>query len=564
MLSFDPLKRTCIALAIAQTLAIPTAQAATIIVNTTGDTDGNDQACTLREAIVSIHDSSPASKGCTHSGIFGVNDTVGFHPGLNDQIIQLEQGLSLLITKNLTINGLGEDRLTIDRIASNSRIFSINNATVQINDLKITGGRDNYGGAGIRASNSNLTLSNITVSGNSEYASGSDFEFGGGIAAFDSSVSLNNCTVSDNSAWLGGGGILASGSSNFSIINSTISGNSVLVFRGGSGILMSSTASVSLTNSTVSGNSSGADGGGILVWGSSPSLSLINSTVSGNSADNNGGGIFTKGIAGVNLTNSTVSGNSAGNNGGGIHTEDLSVVNLTNSTVSSNTATSHGGGISNTNAAVDLVNSTMSNNSATKSGGGILFGGDSSNPSHRVTLINSTLTGNNAGDDGGGIGFIGGRTILKNSIISGNQADDLSDEIGGWGGIVLADRNNLFGDSTKTNAQAFGSSGATPAGSTVITATSNGTMPTALTSILQTTLKNNGGPTKTHALVVGSPAIDAGHPAVCASAPVNNKDQRGESRPAGVACDIGAFEFGASISFFVVPLSNGKKVIFGL
>jgi len=55
-------------------------------------------------------------------------------------------------------------------------------------------------------------------------------------------------------------------------------------------------------------------------------------------------------------------------------------------------------------------------------------------------------------------------------------------------------------------------------------------------------LANNGGSTLTHALLPGSPAIDAGDPAVCAAAPVNNLDHRGVARPQGSACDIGAVE----------------------
>jgi hypothetical protein len=51
-------------------------------------------------------------------------------------------------------------------------------------------------------------------------------------------------------------------------------------------------------------------------------------------------------------------------------------------------------------------------------------------------------------------------------------------------------------------------------------------------------LQDNGGPTETHALRPGSPAIDAG------SLDCPPTDQRGEARPVG-ACDIGAFELGA-------------------
>jgi hypothetical protein len=70
-----------------------------------------------------------------------------------------------------------------------------------------------------------------------------------------------------------------------------------------------------------------------------------------------------------------------------------------------------------------------------------------------------------------------------------------------------------------------------------------------LSDILNPTRANNGGPTQTHALISGSPAIDAGGP-VCTNADGNPllTDQRGEARPVDgdgdgqAACDIGAFE----------------------
>src|SRR3970282_626777 len=51
-------------------------------------------------------------------------------------------------------------------------------------------------------------------------------------------------------------------------------------------------------------------------------------------------------------------------------------------------------------------------------------------------------------------------------------------------------------------------------------------------------LANNGGPPQTHALLAGSPAIDAGSP----DCPPPATDQRGVARPQGPACDIGAYE----------------------
>jgi MYXO-CTERM domain-containing protein len=54
-------------------------------------------------------------------------------------------------------------------------------------------------------------------------------------------------------------------------------------------------------------------------------------------------------------------------------------------------------------------------------------------------------------------------------------------------------------------------------------------------------LQNNGGPTWTHALLTGSPAIDAG-------ATNLTTDQRNYVRPAGAADDIGAYEYGAILA----------------
>ena len=60
-------------------------------------------------------------------------------------------------------------------------------------------------------------------------------------------------------------------------------------------------------------------------------------------------------------------------------------------------------------------------------------------------------------------------------------------------------------------------------------------------------LQNNGGPTDTMALLLGSPAIDAGNPAGCKDAQGNLllTDQRGMPRPDkedANGCDMGAYE----------------------
>ena len=63
-------------------------------------------------------------------------------------------------------------------------------------------------------------------------------------------------------------------------------------------------------------------------------------------------------------------------------------------------------------------------------------------------------------------------------------------------------------------------------------------------------LASNGGPTRTHALLTGSPAIGAG--AACLA-----DDQRSLLR--GAVCDIGAFEFGPSPAWSAAHLRRPRS-----
>jgi hypothetical protein len=147
---------------------------------------------------------------------------------------------------------------------------------------------------------------------------------------------------------------------------------------------------------------------------------------------------------------------------------------------------------------------------------------------------------------------LGGELTLVRSLVSGNTASGYA-EIVNEGANLNAANYNVFGNSELTNAGAFGNF--TP-GATDITATSDGTNPTALVGILNTTLADNGGPTQTHALVAGSPAIDLGPSSACTAA----VDQRGEARNVdgnGAAseneCDAGAYEYKPPVAPGVCP-----------
>jgi|GEM_PF-649418 len=321
-------------------------------------------------------------------------------------------------------------------------------------------------------------------------------------------------------------------SGDLTLNNMTISGGSLPAGANGGGIV--SRGALTLNNSTISGNStSGSNrGGGIH---SSGTLVMNNSTVSGNSAGG-GGGIYSGGTLAMN--NSTVSGNSA-NSAGGIFNNGTGT--LSNSTVSGNSANSVGGGIIN-NGTVTLTNSTVSGNSGTESGG-IRNNGTG-------TLTNSTVTGNTANTRGGGI-YNGDTLTLERSLITGNTAPSAQEIENAYdflySGTINSNNFSVFGHSGQTNAQAF--YGFTPSGSDII-ATSDGTMPTALSAILDTTLQVNApGNTATHALVTGSPAVDA-----APNGPAT--DQRGVARPQGCAFDIGAFEVEQSCVVNEPPIAN--------
>jgi hypothetical protein len=254
---------------------------------------------------------------------------------------------------------------------------------------------------------------------------------------------------------------------------------------GGGGIWNDGT--LTLTNSTVSGNTAGSGGG---IWNDYGTLTLTNSTVSGNSATSGecpgygcpGGGGILNYFGTLTLTNSTVTGNS-GLLGGGIYNL-LGGADLTNSTVSGNTAADSGGGIHNWGGAVTLTSSTVSGNTADNAGGGIYNGGT-------LTLTNTVVDNDCAG---AGSGSGGG------NLESPEDTCGLDQE---------TDQVNVSTDDLKLGP-----------------------------------LADNGGPTMTHALGAGSVAIDAIPEEVCVDAdgePLTT-DQRGEPRPAGSGCDVGAFE----------------------
>lgn len=269
---------------------------------------------------------------------------------------------------------------------------------------------------------------------------------------------------------------------------------------------------VTLERVVVTGNTATAEGGGIFVNGD---LTLIDSKVLNNRA-NYGGGIYTLDpSATITISRSTVAGNTTvvfGGKGGGIATK--SRLDIDHSTISGNTST-FGGGIYVYEGTTTLVNSTVSGNDAENNGGGIYaFDG-------AVELTHSTVTANYSSAGGGLLWDSGADISFTSSIIAGNTEGG-TDHANCW-----IDGNPDYAGTNVSNDTSCGAASATM----LIVDPNLGP------------LADNGGPTKTHALLLGSPVVDA-----VASCIVSD-DQRGVTRPQGPKCDPGAVEFDA----FVVP-----------
>jgi len=489
---------------------------------------------------------------------------------------------NLVVSRSVTIQGVGQGATTIDGSAVDS-VFVISPTVVAtLADMTITNGQATDGG-GIY-NEGTLTLNRSTVSGNE--ATGDFYDYGGGILNDEGTVTLNDSTVSGNDA-IGdygdyGGGIF-NDAGTVTLNDSTVSGNDAIGDYGGyGGGILNDGGTLTLTDSTVSGNqATGYDygyGGGIDNWDGT--VTLNGSIVSGNEATGwdeygCGGGILND-EGTVTLTDSTVSDNLATSDwesyGGGIDNYyDGATLTLNNSTVSGNRATYTddpyyygawcvGGGVDNYDGTVTLTDSTVSDNQATGGeenwGGGINNEADVEGSVATMTLTNSTVSGNQAtgGEEnwGGGISndaYDGGvaTMTLTNCTVSDNEATN-------DGGGIYDDGTATLINSIVANSISGGdchSTGTVNDGGYNLVEDGTCGFPAGGDPVLGP-LQDNGGPTWTHALLPGSPAIDAIPPANC---PVDT-DQRGVTRPQGNNCDIGAYEWQPPVGGIIVPVNR--------
>jgi CSLREA domain-containing protein len=237
-----------------------------------------------------------------------------------------------------------------------------------------------------------------------------------------------------------------------------------------------------------------------------------------------GGAFLNQGTLTVRFA--TIAG-SRGDAAGAIH--NLGTLTLEQVLVAGNTAAgaNHGGGIYNAGA-MTLTNVTLSGNQAGGVGGGL-----TSAMGSESTLVNVTIANNHAANGGGIYGT--GAINMQNSIVAGNSDDEGRPDCAA---NVMSGGHNIVQE---------------PVGCGGL-----GDADLAGVDPLLGPLTDNGGISDTHALLAGSPAIDAGDDDACP-----DRDQRNFARPQGAGCDIGAFELAGEPGPAPTPTSTPPAILPG-
>lgn len=438
--------------------------------------------CTLREAI-----EDPAST------------EIGFAPGLSGPVTLAtpeKGGGVLVIDKALAITGPPAGMVVRRRVADPPfRILRVGKAgVVKLTNLTLRGGRTDLPGGGI-INFGTLTLENCKVKANTSTAHGGGIDNHGPLT-------LTNTRVTENGS---GGSTPTGGIDNHNNSRLTIS-NSVVSYNVGLG-LANDGSTLRITNSVISHNS-GATGGGISQYRGTATLDRVKVL------DNSEGGGIRLSNGEMTIINSTI----ARNVGDGVRGRNGSSYTIVGSTIANNSGIGvYSEAFMRNGVSLRLLNSTVSGNA----GGGVKTY-DDVEASAYTDVVNSTVAFN------GGVGLhVGGDNAVltfTNTVVARNGDGTTPDVTNSK--ALLGASYSLVGNGT--------GSGLTNTDGNLVGNVSPYSGPI---DPLLGSLTNNGGPTATHALLAGSPALDAGTSEGCPTT-----DQRGVARPQGPACDMGSFE----------------------
>lgn len=485
---------------------------ASLIVNTLEDELNTDGDCSLREALTAANTNAPVDACLAGDAV--LTDTVTFSVAGTITVtsqISVTAGGPLIVDGGevITTSGDGTERvwwvdtgsnLTLERMTiDNGYNFEFpptasggvynNQGILNITDCTFAG---NYASSGGGVYNDHGTLNVIASVFITNYA----VSYGGGIYSVGGALVVTQSVFLGNMADMKGSGIAVE-NGDLTVSQSIFSGNQVFAYSGcsqGGSINHWGAGHLSVDESTFTDNVNlaGGCGGGIGIYGYSGSgidTTITNSSFVNNNGASYGGGIFIGGDkSDVTVANSTFSGNTSSHNGGGISLFGFA-----------------GGSV------LTVVDSTFTSNHVSYYAGGGIYVSDAS-----ATIINSTIAGNFGGgthsESGGNSSIAITNTIIANNLSGGDCS-----------GTIIDGGHNLASDDTCSLDPA------------------NGSLPN--TDPLLGPPQDNGGPTLTHALLPGSPAIDAGDDSACP-----DTDQRGVPRPIDgngdgwAICDIGAVE----------------------
>ena len=438
-------------------------------------------------------------------------DTISFAATANAPVLTLGE---LLVSDDVTIGNLGFGVVTIDGSKA-GQIFNVDAAAgagsakaVAFRNLALTNGSAaGDGGAVLIAAGSDVTMTAVNVTGNTAAGSGRGIANAGTLAF--SASSFGGRLIADNVslatvAGSGGGGLFNTGTADLGGLGLQISGNTASAGKAdGGGGLNSKAATVTVSGGGFSGNTAALAGGAIENNAGTATLSLVSLT--GTRAGVNGGALHASGAATTTIDRATGAGNLAGTNGGGLRITAAGKLTVTRSTVSGIAATRGGVYNDGTGGDITISDSTVSGNAAA-GGGGVFLGRDARGPQLDRGVQHRRQRRRRGHHR---------RRVTAASSIFGNNTANTGRDIAG---TLTSNGNNL------------------------ISATAGATITGGAGDLLNVDprvapLADNGGPTRTHALLAGSPAVNAG------SNPDGlTTDQAGNARVQGGRIDIGAFE----------------------
>lgn len=464
-------------------IAVPApAMAFRIVVNVTNDAAVGGSDCGFRDSFRTSNGNSPID-GCILDPQTGINTIV-----LGQGSFVLSQANASGTTDQSENNALTGDidirRSVVVEGSGESTTIIDGNSISRVFQIVALGG------------NMDVTFRDLTIrNGRPNSTCGSGTQGGGGIEANSGGIlTLERVTIED-SCGTAGGGIhpFSSLVLTTNVTDSTFQRNSASVIGGA----VSSHNTTTFTRVLFMNNTSGPGVNGSAIGIPNGVTTVVDSLFVGNTS----GGYGTITVQGFNnnsagrliTRNVTISGNRTNGGGGGIYVH---------------------GGVGNsgnygciTRCQVEMFNTTITNNIADYVGSGwpIDDGGG------------IRVNGNGGTSNAPGLATVRNSIVAGNTDASGNTAPDIS-------GTVVSGGNNLIGSLAGATFNALASD-------------------IVNVNAMLAPLADNGGPMLTHALLAGSPAIDAG-----ATDPLIPTDQRGISRPQGSASDIGAFELEAAQS----------------